>query len=166
MVQHFQHPAQTAIRRSPRIHKAFAQLWGTADLWMTTDRMSFNPPERPGYQFPGPHLHWDASLTRPIPFGTQGILYLTDTAADQGALRLVPGFHRRLGTWLDGLGERHPREVDLSGEAVTIPANGGDLIIWRQDLPHGASPNQSARPRLAQYLTMYSAASSDLRPWL
>ena len=36
MVQHFQHPAFEANRRSPRIHKAFAQLWGSADLWCTT----------------------------------------------------------------------------------------------------------------------------------
>lgn len=166
MIQHFQHPAQAVIRRSSRIHKAFAQLWGTADLWMTTDRMSFNPPERPGDPFPGPHLHWDASLTRPIPFGTQGILYLTDTAADQGALQLVPGFHRRIDAWLDSLGDRHPREVDLSADAVTIPARAGDLVIWREDLPHGASPNRSPRPRLAQYLTMYSAEPQPKRPWL
>jgi ectoine hydroxylase-related dioxygenase (phytanoyl-CoA dioxygenase family) len=166
MIQHFQHPAQAAIRRSPRIHKAFAQLWGTADLWMTTDRMSFNPPERPGHSFPGPHLHWDASLTRPIPFGTQGVLYLTDTTADQGALQLVPGFHRRIDAWLDSLGDTDPRGVDLSAEAVTIPAKAGDLVIWREDLPHGASPNRSSRPRLAQYLTMYSAEPQPERPWL
>src|SRR5262249_53948065 len=37
MVQFFQHPAFAANRRSPRIHKAFAQLWGTADLWVAPD---------------------------------------------------------------------------------------------------------------------------------
>ncbi|MGY4396523.1 hypothetical protein ACVWZA_001703 [Sphingomonas sp. UYAg733] len=166
MIQHFQHPAQAAIRRSPRILKAFAQLWGTTDLWMTTDRMSFNPPERPDYRFPGPHLHWDASLAQPMPFGTQGILYLTDTAADQGALQLVPGFHRRIGAWIDGLGGLNPRQVDLSAEAVTVPASAGDLVIWREDLPHGASPNRSSRPRLAQYLNMYSPVPGPERPWL
>ncbi len=166
MIQHFQHPAQTAMRRSPRIHKAFAQLWGTADLWMNTDRMSFNPPERANYRFPGPHLHWDESLSRPIPFGTQGILYLTDTAADQGALQVVPGFHRRLDAWLDALDGADPRQVDLSAEAVTVPAKGGDLIIWRHDLPHGASPNRSSRPRLAQYMMMYSPYGWSKRPWL
>ena len=54
MVQYFQHPAFEANRRAPRIRKAFAQLWGTADLWVTTDRVGFNVPERPGWQFPGP----------------------------------------------------------------------------------------------------------------
>jgi len=86
MVQHFQDPAMEPPRRSPRIHKAFAQLWGTADLWSTVDRMSFNPPVTPGRAFQGPGLHWDVSLVTPIPFATQGILYFTDTAANQGAL--------------------------------------------------------------------------------
>ena len=157
MVQHFQDPAMEAARQSPRVHKAFAQLWGTSDLWMITDRLSFNPPERPGYAFPGPRLHFDMSLARPIPFATQGILYLTDTTADQGALQVVPGFHHGIDAWLDSLGDDDPRQTDLSDRAMTIAAGAGDLVIWRQDLPHGASPNRTDRPRMAQYLTMYPA---------
>ena len=158
MVQHFQHPAMNAARTAPRIHKAFAQLWGTADLWTTIDRMSFNPPETVGRPFQGPHLHWDVSLTLPVPFATQGILYLTDTGADQGALTLVPGFHHRLAGWLAEAGHRNPRAVDLNAQAVPTPADAGDLIIWRQDLPHGASPNRAVRPRMAQYVNYYSPA--------
>jgi hypothetical protein len=33
MVEPIQHRAFDATRRSERVHKAFAQLWGTADLW-------------------------------------------------------------------------------------------------------------------------------------
>ena len=166
MAQQFQHPALEPARRSARAHKAFAQLWGTADLWPSVDRVSFNPPERPGQPFPGPHLHFDASLAQPIPFATQGILYLTDTAADQGALQLVPGFHRRMAEWLGSLEGRNPREVDLSAEAITVPAGTGDLVIWRQDLPHGASPNRSDRPRLAQYINFYSARQEVRDEWI
>lgn len=166
MVQQFQHPTLEVARRSPRVHKAFAQLYGHADLIVSVDRLSFNPPERPDHPFRGPHLHWDANLTPPIPFETQGILYLTDTAADQGALQLVPGFHHRLAEgWLDTV-TGDPRQVDLSTEAVTVPAGAGDLVIWRQDLPHGASPNRATRPRLAQYVTMYPLSRSDDRAWL
>ena len=50
MVPHFQHPALEAARRSPRVHKAFAQLWGSENLWVTIDRMGFNPPEREGHK--------------------------------------------------------------------------------------------------------------------
>lgn len=158
MVQIFQHPALEAARRSPRIHKAFAQLWATSDLWSTTDRMSFNPPVRDNAPFRSPRLHWDVSLATPIPFATQGILYLADTAEDQGALELVPGFHHRIESWLASLGHADPRQVDLSAEAIRIAGRAGDLIIWRQDLPHGASPNRTETPRLAQYVNMYSAA--------
>ena len=167
MVQLFQHPALEPARRSARIHKAFAQLWGTADLWSTTDRMSFNPPERPQHRFRGPHLHWDVSLTTPIPFATQAILYLTNTRADQGALTLVPGFHRRIEAWLQGLPPgADPRRQDLSGETRAIAAGAGDLVIWRNALPHGASPNRSARPRMAHYVNMYSPALKRQKVWL
>lgn len=166
MIQRFQHPAMEAARRSARVHKAFAQLWGTADLWMTTDRLSFNPPLRPAHEYREPGLHWDVSLARPIPFATQGILYLTDTPPEHGALRLVPGFQHRIDAWLDGLGERHPRQVNLDAEARCIGAGAGDLIIWRNDLPHGASPNTGTRPRMAQYVNMYSADLAKNPVWL
>jgi hypothetical protein len=166
MVQRYQHPALEPARRSPRVHKAFAQLWGTADLWMTTDRLSFNPPERPGYQFPGPKLHWDVSLALPIPFATQGILYLTDTEAEQGALRVVPGFHRRIETWLRHLDGADPRRVDLSAEAMGIAAGAGDLVIWRHELLHGSGPNRASRPRMAQYVNMYPADFRENPVWI
>jgi hypothetical protein len=165
MVQLFQHPALEPVRRSPRVHKAFAQLWGTSDLWSTVDRVGFNPPERAGHPFRAPRLHWDVSLVQPIPFATQGILYLTDTAEDGGALELVPGFHHRIGAWLDGIGDADPRTIDLSAEAIRVAARAGDLVIWRQDLPHGASPNRAGHPRLVQYITMYSPRLTQQPVW-
>jgi hypothetical protein len=149
------HPALIANRHSPRIYNAFAQLWGRRDLWVNTDQCGFNPPERDGWRFPGPYLHWDTSLYLPMPFGTQGILYLTDTAADQGAFQCVPGFHRKIEEWLRTLPpDVDPRKVDLSVDAVRIAGRAGDLVIWHQSLPHGASPNRSERPRVVQYLNM------------
>jgi hypothetical protein len=158
-------PELAVAHASLRVRKAFAQLHGSADLWMLTDRTSFNPPERSDAPFQGSPLHWDTSLTPPIPFAVQAILYLTDTAADQGALQLVPRFHLRIAEWLAGLGHADPREVELSAEAVPVPAGAGDMIVWRQDLPHGASPNRAERPRLAQYLTMIAGDAEDLRAW-
>ncbi|QDX24942.1 phytanoyl-CoA dioxygenase [Sphingomonas suaedae] len=165
MVQHFQDAALDVARRSPRIHKAFAQLWGRADLWSAVDRMSFNPPEIAGRPFQGPRMHWDVSLSLPIPFATQGILYLTDTAADQGAFALLPGFHHRLEAWLEQIGDADPRLIHLDPQAIPIAAGAGDLVIWRQDLPHGASPNRSTRPRMAQYVNFYSPELKVHRDW-
>lgn len=164
MVPHFQGPALEAARRSPRVHKAFAQLWGSENLWVLIDRMGFNPPERPGHLFSGSDIHWDASLVQPIPFHTQAVLYLSDTAEDQGAFRCVPGFHKRIDDWLASLDGANPREADLSAGVKHVAGKAGDLIIWRQDLPHAASPNRSDKPRLAQYLTYYSP-DMVIRPW-
>lgn len=166
MVQLFQHPALTPARTSPRLAKAFAQLWGTADLWTSLDRVSFNPPVRPGVEFPGPRLHWDISLVPPVAFQLQGMIYLTDTAAEQGAFEVVPGLHKRIDAWLGGLGEGvDPRQVDLSAQARRIAANAGDLIIWHSALAHGASPNTGDRPRLAQYVTQYPATLRSAERW-
>lgn len=166
MVQLFQHPALTPARTSPRLLKAFAQLWGTADLWTSLDRVSFNPPVRPGVEFPGPRLHWDISLVPPVAFQLQGMIYLTDTTAEQGAFEVVPGFHKRIDSWLEGLGEDvDPRRVDLSAGARRIAAKAGDLIIWQSALPHGASPNTGETPRLAQYVTQYPATLRPADRW-
>ena len=168
MVQYFQHPAFAANRRSPRIHKAFAQLWGTADLWATTDRVGFNVPEREGWKFPGPHLHWDVSVKTPIPFGTAGILYLTDTPPEQGAFTLVPGFQRWGEAWLKALPpDTNPRTQDMHAlGAKPIAGCKGDLIIWHQSLPHGASPNRGTAPRMVQYINMFPTAYDEQEEWI
>lgn len=150
-------PAFQANRAAPRVHAAFAQLWGRTDLWPTIDQGGFNPPETAGWAFPGPYLHWDVSIAQPIPFGTQGILYLTDTAADQGAFTCVPGFHRRIGEWIRELPPgANPRDRQLLDRLSAAPIAGraGDLIIWHHALPHGSSPNRSGSPRVAQYVNL------------
>jgi hypothetical protein len=154
MVQLFQHPLLQKNRTSEKIRLAFEQLWGRTDIYLNTDRVGFNPPETDKYNFPGPYLHWDVSIEPPIPFGTQGILYLADTAANQGAFTLIPGFHHRMAAWMDSLPPgADPREQDLYALGATpIAANAGDFILWHQALPHGSSPNTAALPRFVQYL--------------
>jgi len=158
MVQLFQHPALEPARASLRIHKACAQLWNDEALVMSTDRCGFNPPHGAQFHFPGPHLHWDAQLEPPLPLGVQGILYLADTPAEQGAFTCIPGFHRGIDDWLRAL----PPGVDpysrIPAEAARpIAGAAGDLILWHHALPHGSSPNRGVRPRVVQYLTMYPA---------
>ena len=168
MVQAFQHPAFDANRRAIRVHKAYAQLWGTADLWVTTDRAGFNVPERSGWQFQGPDLHWDVSLARPMGFHTQGVLYLTDTQAEQGAFTCVPGFHKRIDAWLESLPPgTDPRTQDLHAMGSRpIPGRAGDLIIWHDALPHGSRPNRATVPRIVQYIAMYPFAPTLADRWV
>ncbi len=156
MLQIFQHPALDVARHSMRVKKAYSQLWGTADVLPTTDRCSFNPPERQGSPFPGPHLHWDIDPKPPVSFAMQGVLYLTDTAADQGAFSCVPGFHKQIDAWLRALPPgANPSSCIPLEAARPVPGKAGDLVIWNDALPHGASANRSAVPRLVQYVKQF-----------
>jgi len=167
MVPLIHHPSFDANRQSPRIRAAFARLLGTDDLVVTVDRGGFNPPERPDWRFPGPRLHWDTSLALPIPLHIQGILYLSDTPAHQGAFCCVPGFHRRIASWLGDLPpEANPRHEILNCPAVTVAGQAGDMVLWNDALPHGASPNRGSYPRIVQYIAMYRADSVERRPWI
>ena len=150
------HPAFVANRRAPRLVKAFAQLWGREDLWSTVDQGGFNPPERQGWGFPGPYVHWDMTLAPPHHFGVHGILYLTDTAAEQGAFSCIPGFQRTLENWLKELPPgTDPRKTVLNHPGFTpIAGRAGDLVLWHQALPHGSRPNLTEKPRVVQYITL------------
>ena len=164
-------PTDAAIdknRNSPKIRKAFEQLWNCSNLVVTTDKCGFNPPETEKFKYRGTGLHWDVSLVTPIPFSTQGILYLTDTAANQGALTLVPGFHKNIENWLHALPENvNAREADLSGFGTTaIAANAGDFIIWHHALPHGSSPNKANLSRIVQYINWYAPLQKKQEKWL
>jgi len=162
------HPAFVANRQSPRLVKAFAQIWGREDLWPTVDQGGFNPPERDDWRFPGPHIHWDMTLAPPHCFGVQGILYLTDTPAEQGAFSCIPGFHRTLEGWLRDLPPgADPRQAIGKQPGFTpIAGKAGDLIIWHQALPHGSSPNRGSRPRVAQYITLRPTRWAQTETWL
>jgi len=167
-VQMFRHPVLDANRHSARIHKAFAQLWGTADLWPSIDRIGFNPPESSGIPFPGPGIHWDVSLAQPIPLGIQGLIYLSDTDPDQGAFALVPGMQRTIGDWLGTVPPRgNPRQHAIDTLTMTpIGGQAGDMVLWHHALAHGPTPNRGSRPRLVQYLKFFPADFGFCPDWL
>jgi ectoine hydroxylase-related dioxygenase (phytanoyl-CoA dioxygenase family) len=168
-----QHQALWDNRQSPRVHQAFADLYGTEALWVSMDRATMKPPLDPRF----PHyndrgfVHWDLDTTKPLPaqLGVQGVLALTDTTAEMGGFHCILGFHRILEAWLrEQPADRNPRVPDLArlpkGYAVTpIPMKAGDLVIWDRTLAHGNGRNEGTRPRLAQYLTMYPASEDEDR---
>ena len=162
MAEMYQHQALWDNRQYPRVHQAFAEIWGTEQLWVSFDRASMSPPERLSPVEPLT-LHWDDCLEPPIPLCVQGVLYLTDTTVDMGAFTCVPGFHRKIEKWLGALPpDADPRKQDLMGlGAKGIPGKAGDLIIWHSSLPHGAGQNTAKDPRVAQYITMYPAKETD-----
>ena len=169
MVQLFNSTIIDSNRLSKKIQLAYRQLWNRNDLLPSMDRVSFNPPESESYKFPGPNLHWDVSLKRPIPFGLQGLLYLSNTDENQGAFTVVPGFHKNIEEWLSTLGEdQNPRDINLLSKFKKKPiaAEAGDLIIWHQCLPHGSSPNTSTKPRIVQYINYQPLSFEYQTEWI
>lgn len=170
MVEMYQHQALWNNRQNPRIHQAFAEILGTEHLWVSIDRACFKPPrhpEHPEYDNKG-FIHWDADTSKlPLPLSVQGVLYLADTDADQGGFQCVPALFRQFDTWVQSQpADRNPFTPDLTGfEVEPIPGKAGDLVIWNRLLAHGNGHNISARPRFAQYISMFEAdprtAASD-----
>lgn len=166
MVEMYQHQALWDNRQHPRIYEAFAEILGTKKLWVSLDRANMKPPSRPDkpeWDHRG-MIHWDIDTSRqPIQFGVQGVLYLTDTAEDQGGFQCVPGFHKAFHEWVETQpADRNPRVPDLTGlEVKSIAGKAGDLVIWHRLLAHGNGHNTSDKPRLAQYITMSPAQEED-----
>lgn len=167
MVELFNHQVLEKNRRSPKIKSVCEQLWQRNNLYVSADRVSFNPPETQHYPFQGPDLHWDVSLKMPIPFGLQGLLYLSDTAENQGAFTLVPGFQNFGESWLSSFKPGDdPRTQNLHAlGSKPIAANAGDFIVWHQALPHGSSPNTAKVPRIVQYIN-YQPLVNEVREWV
>lgn len=168
MLDFSDHPALAANRALPVVRRACEQLYGSSAIYPTIDKVSFNPPETAGWRFQGSGLHWDASLRLPVPFRLQGLLYLGDCGAQEGAFHCVPGFHKRLPDWLatvpDGVQPRDWAPRDL--HPVPVPGRAGDFILWHQALPHCATPNHGALPRMVQYLTYLPESGDEQTEWI
>jgi ectoine hydroxylase-related dioxygenase (phytanoyl-CoA dioxygenase family) len=166
MVEMYHHPAMWANRQHPALHAIFSEILGTERLLVSEDRAGFKPPvhpDFPAYDHSG-FVHWDLDTSKlPVPFGVQGVLCLTDTSADMGGFRCIPGFHKDLPAWIATQpADRNNWHPDLNalppGKSVTpIPAKAGDIIVWNTLLAHGIGRNLDVRPRMAQYITMHRA---------
>lgn len=168
MLNFSDHETLNKNRLSPKIKKAYEQLYNTTDIYKTIDKVSFNPPETDEFTFLGSALHWDTSLRQPITFGLQGLLYLTDCGANDGAFHCVAGFHNKINHWLDHLEpDENPRDKALETlQADPILGNAGDFIIWDNRLPHCATPNKGKSPRMVQYLTYLPNDYKISKGWL
>jgi ectoine hydroxylase-related dioxygenase (phytanoyl-CoA dioxygenase family) len=157
MVELYHHQTLWDNRQYPRVHAAFADIWGTEKLWVTIDRVNLNRPAGPAWDFQG-FIHWDIDTSlRPLESKVQGVLSLTDTSAEQGGFQCVPGFPQRFEQWVRTQpASRDPWRPDLTGlEIRRVETRAGDLLIWNSLTPHGVARNSSTLPRLAQYITMF-----------
>lgn len=176
MIPLYHHQAMWNNRQYPKVYQAFAELLNEEKLWVSMDRVNMKPPRREGHQeLTNNFIHWDVDttgITFPLsrPLEVQGVLYLEDTAENQGGFQCVPELYRNFEEWVRCQPEdRHPTRPDLTGLKVeSIPGEAGDLLIWDVYLAHGNGDNRAEFPRLAQYIRMFPAQpnSQQLRQGL
>lgn len=158
-------------RQMPRIHDAFADIWGTNRLWVTIDRANLNFPLRPGFEYKA-FIHWDYD-PETKPQNVQGVLALADqTDPEMGGFQCIPELFRTYDTWkLTQPADRNSFQPDTTGfeeHTVKVPLMAGDLLIFNSSQPHGIRANRSTdKVRIAQYISMMPAEEENepLRQW-
>jgi len=169
MVEVYNHQRLWDNRQMPRVHDAFADIWGTEKLWVTIDRANLNFPLRPGFEYKG-FIHWDYD-PETKPQNVQGVLALTDqTDENMGGFQCIPELFRTYDTWkLTQPDDRDHFKPDTTGfPLVKVPMEAGDLLIFNSSQPHGIRPNLSgSKVRIAQYISMMPAEEDNepLRQW-
>jgi ectoine hydroxylase-related dioxygenase (phytanoyl-CoA dioxygenase family) len=169
MVEVYNHQLLWDNRQYPKVHKAFADIWGTEKLWVTIDRANLNLPVRVGYEQKG-FIHWDYD-PETKPQNVQGVLALADqNDENMGGFQCIPELYRTYDTWkLTQPEDRDHFKPDVTGfEIVKVKMNAGDLLIFNSTEPHGIRPNRSKdKVRLAQYISMMPAEedNEELRQW-
>lgn len=169
MVEIYNHQYQWDNRQYPKIHQAFADIWGTEKLWVTIDRANLNFPIRPDFDYKG-FIHWDYD-PETKPQNVQGVLALADqTDEEMGGFQCIPELYRTYDTWkLTQPDDRDHFKPNTEGfEKVKVKLEAGDLLIFNSLQPHGIRPNNSEnKVRIAQYIAMMPAQEEEkeLRQW-
>jgi hypothetical protein len=98
MVEIYNHQLMWDNRQYPKVHAAFADIWGTEKLWVTIDRANLNFPLRPGFEYKG-FIHWDYD-PETKPQNVQGVLALADqTDENMGGFQCIPELYRTYDAW-------------------------------------------------------------------
>ena len=169
MVEVYNHQTLWNNRQMPKVHAAFADIWGTEKLWCTIDRANLNFPLRPGFEYKG-FIHWDYN-PETKPQNVQGVLALADqTDENMGGFQCIPELFRNYDTWkLTQPEDRNHFKPDTTGlQLEKIKMEAGDLLIFNSTEPHGIRPNNSKdKVRIAQYISMMPAEEDNeaLREW-
>ena len=142
MVEMYQHQAMWNVYQHPPIHRIYSQVYGTERIWVHPDRVNMKPPrhpDHPEWDHKGMY-HWDADTSKlPVSFGTQGVLFLTDTADDQGSFVCWPGAHKSLidpeDPWVRALIHRSAETLDW-----LVLEQGAQVTALLPDPDAGATP--------------------------
>ena len=157
------HQALWDLRQYPGLHKVFSLLYGTENLFVSNDRVSFKPPAADQTKaWQREPVHWDCDPWNFNRLGTQGLVYLTDTEAHQGAFSCVPSIYKNLTQYLaDHEGDGHRRYPKIKdSELVRVGGPKGSLVVFHRLMPHTSDLNQSDQHRFVQYVSMSPATEA------
>ncbi len=148
-----------AFTRSPLLVDLCADLLGP-DVRLYWDQAVY---KKPGTDAPFPwHQDNGYAFVEPQQYLTCWVA-LTDATVANGCPWVVPGLHRR------GTLAHRPSDTGLvclsdPEEAVAVPANRGDIVVFSSLTPHATGPNLTDGVRKA-YIVQYAPAGAEvLRP--
>jgi ectoine hydroxylase-related dioxygenase (phytanoyl-CoA dioxygenase family) len=151
------HPRFAALWEDARLTAPMRDALGVDAVAPYTCKLNLKR-AREGSQFPWhqDYTYWYAFTPATAHEIATAILFLDDAGADNGALRVLAGSHRRGPAARDPADPTRfladPARLDLSAErAVAVPA--GSLLMFPALMVHRSSPNTSARQRRAILLS-------------
>lgn len=97
-------------------------------------------------------------------------VYLQDATVDNGATRIIPGSHNLPfvgvpqidggGTWM----AEHEEYDGLENQAIPVPMEEGDVLLFNGTLFHGVGHNMTGESRVSMTLGFRSVDELDARP--
>lgn len=163
------HPRFAALWQDPRLIEPFRDMLGVAEVAPYTCKLNLKRP-REGSEFPWhqDYPYWYAFTPAHAGDIATVMLFLDESTAANGALRVLPGSHLRGPAPRDPSEPTgflaDPRRIDESEERI-LEAPAGSALFFPSLLLHRSAPNTSARQRRAILLSFQPAGrprQSDL----
>ena len=154
MVNKFDYKESSTLRNHELVKMIYEDLYQSNEIISEIAPLGFNPPVSKSYSFRGSSLHWDIDFTKEEFTNIQGLIYLNDVDEDGGAFSLIKGFNKEFTVFnVNAQNAQSILESLLKNRDVTpLKGKKGDLILWKETIPHAATPNHSDVPRFVQYL--------------
>ncbi len=169
MIEIYNHQYLWNNRQAERVYDAFVDIWGMNDLWVTIDRLNFNLPPEPGFEYKS-FMHWDYNPDE-APQNVQGVLAVNDQLDESmGGFVCIPEIFRNYAAWRQAQPENWDwyRPNVASYPLTRVGLEAGDLLIFNSQLCHGIRQNTSkSKVRMAQYISMMpaQAQNEELKAW-